>query len=506
MSTAPTGKSDRPVVLLMTTNGWGMGHLSRQLAVAKALGDRAEPILLSLSGAVHLAAGQGVRAEYVPSPSRGWMTATVWNQYLTGRLLALARETNARAVVFDGVHPYRGLIAARHELPDVAFVWSRRAMWGEGRGDEALMTAPEFDVIIEPGDLGEVADRGLTVGRSDAIKIPPVTILDVIDPLPRVDARAALGLDPEARIALLSLSAGAGDPGRLLNGALDAILASPGWHVAVVSNPLKGRIDLPTGERVTSLTEVYPLARYLTAFDAGIVSAGYNAAHELPLAGVPSVLVANTASAWDDQIARAVGIAERGLALWARDDEPEVVQAKVRELVSGETAFKLVGALRELGDDQRGGAIAAADLVAGLTNGGRAASGPELPREAPQAPASSGDDTAPVATLVERVVPVARNLLRRARRLALRALGRAPATARPSTTKPAFRYVEEAVTTPADAPAANATDRQVLLVTERLTREVIAGPGPVEQLLAGRSPGYREQRLAIARRFFPPAK
>src|SRR5919198_219971 len=150
MSTAPMAGPERPVILLMTTNGWGMGHLSRQLAIAKALGNRAEPILLSLSGAVHLAAGQGIRAEYLPSPSRGWMTAKVWNQYLSGRVLALAAETHARALVFDGVHPYRGLIAARRRLPDVAFVWSRRGMWGEGRGDDALETAPEFDLIVEP--------------------------------------------------------------------------------------------------------------------------------------------------------------------------------------------------------------------------------------------------------------------------------------------------------------------------------------------------------------------
>jgi len=51
---------------------------------------------------------------------------------------ALAREVDARCLVFDGVAPYPAILLARSELPDVAFVstLSSRAgpVRGKGRG------------------------------------------------------------------------------------------------------------------------------------------------------------------------------------------------------------------------------------------------------------------------------------------------------------------------------------------------------------------------------------
>jgi hypothetical protein len=509
-SSAARVGGDRPVVLLLTSNGWGMGHLSRQLALAMALGDRAEPVFMSLSGAVHLAAGQGFRAEYVPSPSRGWLQAAPWNEYLNRRILALARETKARAIVFDGVHPYRGLVAARRELPGVAFVWSRRGMWTVGRGEDALKTADWFDLIVEPGDLGAAADPGLTVGRTDAVRVPPVSLLDVVPPLGRKEARAVLGLDPNAPTALVALSAGTGDPAALLGRALAVIESRPGWHVAVITNPLKPNPAISADDpRVKPLVNVYPLVRYLAAFDAAIASAGYNAAHELPLAGIPTLLVANIASAWDDQVSRARGIEERGLAISARDDRPSEVEARTAELMDEACRARLKSALAAMGPTERGGAVAVADLVARILV--------ERPRpvEALRRPGVIDQ-----ARLRARAVRRAwrwrprrprHSAVYYARLVAFRVLRRPIASDRTRSTQPAsaertFTFVDDPPETPVDAPAANADRSDLLLVTERLTREVIAGAGPVEQLLPGSSARYRRERLAIARRFFPPAK
>jgi hypothetical protein len=497
-------RDDRPVVLLMTTNGWGMGHLSRQLAIAIGLGDRAEPILVSLSGAVHLATAQGIRAEYLPSPSRGWLPTTAWNAYLAERLVALARETNATALVFDGVHPYRGVVEARRKLPEVAFVWSRRGMWTKGLGRDALRTGRDFDLIVEPGDLGSAADRGATLGRRDAIRVPPVSLLDVIPPLDRAEARAALGLDAAAPTALVSLSAGTGDPAVLLRGVLRAIRADPAWHVAVITNPLKPNPDLPTADpRVHPLADVYPLVRYLAAFDAAIASAGYNAAHELPLAGVPSLLVANTRSAWDDQVSRASGISERGLALWARDDRPGEVEARAAEVVTDVARDRIGNALGNLGLDERGGAVAVADLVNDAARG--FAPGSMVIRPPRQRFIDRVRWTADgLRSAIARRRP-RHSIVFYTRLLAFRLLRRPTASdlaaqARPQT----FVFVEEPAGTPADVMAANTDRADVVLVTERLSRDVIAGAGPLEQLLSGSSQGYRAQRLDLARRFFPP--
>ena len=103
-----------PVVILMTSNGAGMGHLARLAAVAGSAGSGFAPLLLSMSTALPtVAAASGLPAEYCPGPARQWLRTDVWHRYLERRLVALVRESGATALVFDGTSPYPGLLAAR---------------------------------------------------------------------------------------------------------------------------------------------------------------------------------------------------------------------------------------------------------------------------------------------------------------------------------------------------------------------------------------------------------
>ena len=65
--------TDAPVVLLVTTNGAGMGHLARQTAVAQsAQGFR--PFLVSMSvGIATVLPATGMPGEYIPGYHRGWV-------------------------------------------------------------------------------------------------------------------------------------------------------------------------------------------------------------------------------------------------------------------------------------------------------------------------------------------------------------------------------------------------------------------------------------------------
>ena len=110
--------SQRLPVLLVTSNGVGMGHLTRQLTVALSAPDTLDPVLMSLSGALPtvrtaVAAGRlpelaGVRTEYCPSRKSGWLPkggpsrrlrelhpAYGWEPYVADRLRALVAETGA---------------------------------------------------------------------------------------------------------------------------------------------------------------------------------------------------------------------------------------------------------------------------------------------------------------------------------------------------------------------------------------------------------------------------
>lgn len=353
-----------PVVVVMTSNGAGMGHLARQAAVAAAADASGAflPVLWSMSAALPVVAGAvpgAGAAEYCPGPTRGWVRPDRWHRYLERRLVALVGEVGATALVFDGTSPYPGLLAARRSLPHLHMIWSRRGLWRADASRVPLRAAGYFDQVVEPGDLAAAADRGPTAGDSGVTRISPVTLLETVlagwgagrEPaLSREQARHRLGLDPDRPAVLVTLGAGSlDDPTSAIAAAVGAALDAPHWQVALTRAPISWR-ELPSQlrGRATVLDGVFPLVRYLAAFDAAVSAAGYNAVHELVLAGLPTLLVPNTATSADDQVARAGYLARRGWALVAAQDDPAAIAGRVRDLLDASVRADLRAATSAL--------------------------------------------------------------------------------------------------------------------------------------------------------------
>ncbi|MEQ4210389.1 glycosyltransferase [Actinopolymorpha sp. B9G3] len=449
-----------PRIILATSNGTGMGHLARQAAVALALSGQVEPIVFSLSQAVHVVTRHGLRAEYCPSHHRNWMPHLSWHSYLGKRLAALLQETQARVLAFDGVAPYLGLLRARAAHPDVAFVWIRRGLWRANANRRALASRAFFDLVVEPGDLAAAADRGATASLSDAVPVAPITVLEGNPPLSRAEAAAALGLDPDRPTALVTLGAGSiNDTRTPALAAIRSFLATPDWQVAVTRAPLALAV-LPAADvaRVHELVGVYPLARYLAAFDAAVGAAGYNTVHELLPAGVPTLLVPNLATATDDQIGRARYLAAGRLALCVENDSAEAITRGVARLVDPAVRAELAKACKAL--PTLSGASATAELLTQLMDG-----------YATHQP-----------SLHERIRTI--DLDMRAR--AMRTLG-------PTGTTAVRRVLGRL---PVAGPVRPLGVRP--LITDDLDPDVLRREHPVEHLLPGSSTAYRLRRLAIA--------
>ncbi|NBU30353.1 MAG: hypothetical protein EBS41_02390 [Actinobacteria bacterium] len=314
-------------VLLVTTNGTGMGHLARMTAVALA-GKRTgeiEPFILTMSVAAPMAAQMGIPVEYCPSTQRGWHAHWEWDAYLRERLALLIEHLNIDVVMFDGVMPYDGLLAVMPQFPRVRFVWCRRGMWRRDAkvARRALARARFFDAVIEPGDLASSADNGRTAKAVNVIRTSSVSLTADVDMLPRDAARAELGLDASGRYVFFAFGSGlTGDSATVLRALVsaatlhrstNAVSGSPwqAWQVATV----KPWRDAQAAAGVLYIDRVFPLVRYLRAFDAVVTSAGYNAVHEFVSAGMPCVVVPNSASVTDDQEARAGQLQLQGLAL-----------------------------------------------------------------------------------------------------------------------------------------------------------------------------------------------
>lgn len=305
--------SDEKKILFATSNGTGLGHLNRAMAIARRLPQGYEPVLFTLSQAAPVVARSGFRVEYHPSyrrPASGsdWQ----WNLRLRRRLERLLEVEEPDLVVFDGVHPYRALthvLSARGAPPSV---WCRRPMWRAGSSRAPLKRSGAFDAVLEPGELAAEADAGPTVERrEEVIAVDPIVYLDEDELLDRERAASELGLDPERPTALVNLGQG-GATDRAVVRVLAMLAAEDGLQVAALESSIGSGLEVPSG--VVRLGATFPMSRYFHAFDLAVAAAGYNAFHELIAFGVPTLFVPMPRNT-DDQAARARWAADEGVAL-----------------------------------------------------------------------------------------------------------------------------------------------------------------------------------------------
>lgn len=311
--------TNKPTIILATSNGIGMGHLARASAIAKSLKHQANPIIVSMAGGIaEIPEALDISCEYLPGKDRNWMARSKWDLYLRDRLVALIDETNASVLTFDGVVPYAGVIAARIARPKVKLVWIRRGLWQRKIHRFALpLQSKAMDLIIEPGDYAFEYDHGPTSKRRDAVRTAPVSLYQANEALDREAARDLLELDQDRPAVLVQLGTGAEDANQKMTAALEGLLDWPKLQVVLTKEPVdkNGRSLAPNGLDI-KVIRFFPLAKVLSAFDAGICATGYNGVHELLAAGLPTVLVSNIRG-MDDQEARAKWCHDHGYAVRA---------------------------------------------------------------------------------------------------------------------------------------------------------------------------------------------
>ena len=350
----------KPTIILATSNGVGMGHLARASAVALALKDVANPIIVSMAGGIaEIPSFMGIRCEYIPGRDRLWMSREKWDKYLRDRLLALVEETGAKVLSFDGVVPYPGVIAAKNSHPSLKLVWVRRGLWQKKPQRFILgLQAAMMDVIIEPGDIARAYDFGPTSQRKDAVLTSPVSLFRREDALSRDDARRALGLDLNRPVALVQLGTGDSDVNHKMKAALEGLIGWKDLQVILTKAPIDkdGKSLAPAGLDLKTV-RYFPLAKVLHAFDAGICATGYNGVHELLPAQVPTVFVSNIRGT-DDQEARARWCHDFGYALRADQSDLTDITATVKKLQDPLVRAQLSAQCANLPDTTGGAEIA----------------------------------------------------------------------------------------------------------------------------------------------------
>lgn len=360
----PRVRSRRPV-LFVSSNGVGLGHLTRLLAVARRSRPPIVPVFATMSQAAGVVGQAGYSFEYLPFHGYAGCDVNDWNDWLAEQLGQIIDFHGARALVFDGSTPYSGLIRAAAPRADCRLIWMRRALWRPFQANEPLIDRQRFfDLVIEPADIAETRDAGATVAhRRLALRVPPIRLLDEEELPDRDTAARSLGLDPARPAVLIQLGAGTN---RDIVGLTDTVLAALTRYPdlqPVVAEWLIAPTPLDLWSGVTRLRG-FPISRYFRAFDFTISAAGYNAFHEILGFALPAIFIANGHEAMDDQDARAAFAEEHGCAFRLTEGTIDQLDDYIAALMDQRTRWLMQANALRLA--QPNGAASAADAIAGL--------------------------------------------------------------------------------------------------------------------------------------------
>jgi UDP-N-acetylglucosamine:LPS N-acetylglucosamine transferase len=115
------------------------------------------------------------------------------------------------------------------------------------------------------------------------------------------------------------------------------------------------------------VVKLYPVSRYLRAFDLTVSAAGYNSYHEQIGFAVPTVFLPNTRTRLDDQVGRARFAAATGAALIVENPESDELERVLDRAVRPAVREQLAARCRELAFSP--GGAEAAGWLSGLDGG-----------------------------------------------------------------------------------------------------------------------------------------
>lgn len=362
--------SGRTNILFVATNGVGMGHLVRALAVARRLPDDLQPVIATFSTALSAVRHFGFPCEYLQGFKALEGDRDTWHAHLETEIGALLDMHRATTLVFDGNSPYAGLLQAIGARRGCRLVWIRRGMWKAEHGQSFLVDQRFCDILIEPGDVAGAADTGPTTTARQGMAQPllyrdvaPITLLDRDELASREDARRELGLAPGDKAVLVHLGSGnIASSYDVVREVIETLRRLGGLTIFLAEWQIAER-SMALWDDVRDLS-VFPLARVLRAFDFSIGAAGYNSIHDMVNAALPTLIIPGAHPQLDDQGARARHLADEGAALFLPGSDLAGLDQAIDRLMDAGERQAMAARLDALW--RPNGAREAADLVAAV--------------------------------------------------------------------------------------------------------------------------------------------
>ena len=315
LPTTQRGRIQEARILFMPTNGGGLGHVTRLLAIARRLKTDTritEVIFLITSQALDVLQREGFIAYHHPPPDQlmDRISAKGWQSSLRSLSDVIVNNHGINVFVFDGMSADL-LATAIAQHKSMCKVWIRRMLLKEGKEEIFNRQAGLFDLQLVPGELGQ---ESITQDSAGRIIVPPMVFLDRNELLPRQDVVEQLGLNPAKKTVFVQLGAGnINDINTQSEIIIETAQQFTDVQVVLAESPIShGRFKCFQGVRAI---RDYPLSRYYQGFDIAISAAGYNTVTELGYFGVPSIFIPNVETGSDNQLGRATIAQQTGTGL-----------------------------------------------------------------------------------------------------------------------------------------------------------------------------------------------
>jgi hypothetical protein len=362
---------NRPArIVMMPTNGVGLGHAQRCALVAAEFDRRrVETVFAAFPSCTRLIKSYGF--DVMPLVPRSPLHAQKHENDLANYLRLRALSDGAKTLVFDGGFifdsVYRTVLENRLDG-----VWIRRGLWQKSQDNTvALDREKGFARVIVPREAFD--ELNTPYSRGDHLRDVGPIVQDVgLSARRRRDLRGALAARydrPFERLVVTQLGAGvAADRAAQIQAICGMMERRTGVLHLVVVWPTAALQPGWFGWSRSRVVKTQHAAVLAAAADLCISAAGYNSFHEAIYGALPTIFIPQTGVFMDDQKARARAARTRDLAGVVEPHELMALERMIGRFLDEGEAEAVRRRLSDLSLPERGNRAAAA-VIEEITHG-----------------------------------------------------------------------------------------------------------------------------------------
>ena len=355
----------RDCIVLFPTNGVGFGHFTRMLALAKSIKNKSrdtEIVFFTTMPTLHIVAEEGFIAYHMPGRYRyDSMEPKVWNTLCEELLNLIFLQHSPSHFIFDGAYPYRGMLNSISNMDSkLTKIWLKRGSIKTNVKKLPVDSYDYFDAILRPGDstendFSDEFDHGLKLKE-----VGPMMIYDQSTCEPIMSLRTRLDIPKNSVLAYVQLGAGKiNNIDDTLGIVLKTLSKYPQCYVVMAESLIGERLKF--GQERLRLLRDFPNSRWFKDIDFAIMAGGYNSYHEMVEFCIPSIIMPNTNTGRDDQVARINNaMKERAMVMLKKPDKLNIELA-IDRIMEDEVRSKMSSKLNKL--RKNNGAIEAAEWI-----------------------------------------------------------------------------------------------------------------------------------------------